>query len=247
MIIGLISDPHANIHALEAVLQDVDRVRPDISVCLGDFVGYGAFPNEVISTLRERCAISLAGNHDLCVLESPLVPIDSLNEVAAEAVLWTRGRLTSASRDFLLSLSSRAELEGFQLAHASPRDPVMEYVIDAVTAYANFEQEDFEAAVVGHTHVPAVFYVANGDVDGGRIVSPEPEATIGLPGSRVILNPGGVGQPRDGDPRASWGILDTISRTFTVRRIEYPVAQAQAAIVELGLPSFLAERLAVGI
>lgn len=247
MLIGLVSDPHANFHALEAVLADIDRVRPDVLLCLGDFVGYGAFPNEVVFALRERCAISLAGNHDLCVLGHPAAPIESMNNVAAAAITWTRNELGEDARLFLMSLSSSGVTEDFEVFHASPRDPVSEYVIDAAVAYANFVEATFKCAIVGHTHIPALWSMDGQEIVGGRIVSHSDRTPVEVPLGRLILNPGSVGQPRDGDPRATWATFDSESRVFTIRRVEYPVRAAQDSIRDRGLPEFLAERLAIGI
>lgn len=244
-MIGLLSDPHANLPALEAVLRDVERVGPETLICLGDFVGYGAQPNEVVEALRTRCDVHLIGNHDLAALGA--IDISSFNSHAAAAARWTASHLTSESRTFLESLEPRGVFRGLHLAHASVRDPVWEYVLDYSTAAANFDHLDFEVAIVGHTHVPAVFVrQSEGEIRGLRVITLDPERQISLPEGRLILNPGGVGQPRDGDPRASWALWDMEERVFTVRRLEYPVDQAQQAIRAAGLPEILAERLTQG-
>lgn len=157
MLLGILSDPHANLFALEAVLQDVDSVRPDVLICLGDFIGYGAEPNEVVRMLKDRCEISLAGNHDLSVLGSRLAP--QMNEMATAAADWTRDRLEEDTRSFLERLSSQGKIEAISVAHGSLRDPVAEYVLDVGTASANFDEHEFEVAFVGHTHVPAAFWM----------------------------------------------------------------------------------------
>lgn len=241
MLLGIVSDPHANLAALEAVLDDVDHIRPDALICLGDFVGYGAEPNEVVSALKDRCLVSLVGNHDLAALGA--VDVSDFNRQAAIAALWTRDQLTAASRAFLESLSPRGTAEGIELAHASMRDPVWEYVIDEEIARANFETASFEMLLVGHTHVPAVFSLAGSGVEG---FAPAPEEPISCDPGRYILNPGGVGQPRDGDPRAAWATLDLSDQIFTLHRVDYPVARAQKAIRAAGLPGALADRLGEG-
>ena len=242
MLLGLLSDPHANLPALEAVLDDVAAVAPDALVCLGDFVDYGAQPNEVIATLRGRCELSLVGNHDLAALG--ILDPGQFNPLAARALAWTGEHLLPESVGFLESLSPAGSFEGLDVAHASPRDPVEEYVTDRFVAQANFAERSFGTVAVGHTHVPAVFVL-----ESARVVrvDPSPGEPIHLKGRRAILNPGSVGQPRDGDPRASWGTWDTERFRFVVRRVEYPVEKAQQAIVDAGLPPPLAHRLAQGL
>jgi diadenosine tetraphosphatase ApaH/serine/threonine PP2A family protein phosphatase len=241
VLLGIVSDPHANLAALEAVLDDVQRVAPDELICLGDFVGYGAEPNEVVSALKDRCAVSLAGNHDLAALGA--VDISDFNRQAAISAQWTRDQLTTESRSFLESLSPRGSKEGIELAHASLRDPVWEYVVDEGIAAANFDVAPFETLLVGHTHIPAVFRLASTRVEGIAVGPDDPLACVS---GRFILNPGGVGQPRDGDPRAAWATWHSIDRVFTLHRVEYPVASAQKAIRAAGLPGMLADRLAEG-
>lgn len=250
MLLGILSDPHANLFALEAVLADVDQVGPDVLICLGDFVGYGPHPNEVVELLKERCRVSLVGNHDLTVIGSPGVP--RMNRTAGAAAKWTARIITNQTRAFLENLAPTATFQGFEMAHASPRSPVIEYVLDVETAEANFEEKDFGVALVGHTHVPAAFWMVDGRVGLHLFATPAGSQAIsfrppGDPGSaRVLLNPGSVGQPRDRDPRASWATLDSQSQEFVVRRVEYPIEKTQRAIQEAGLPDALAQRLASG-
>jgi diadenosine tetraphosphatase ApaH/serine/threonine PP2A family protein phosphatase len=248
VLIGFLADPHANLPAVETVLADVDRVRPDALVCLGDFVGYGAHPNEVVDALRHRCDLSLVGNHDLAALGK--IDLSEFNRQAAQAALWTQEHLSREAGGFLESLTPRASFEGAQLAHASLRDPVWEYVDSPAVAAANFAANDFGIAFVGHTHVPAAYWhKQDQDGVGGGWVSLAADshaAELSLSHSRLLLNPGGIGQPRDGDPRASWATWDTEASVFTVRRLEYAVAEAQGAITAAGLPGILAERLSKG-
>lgn len=241
VLIGLLSDPHGNLSALEAVLGDVDRVRPDLLVCLGDFVGYGSEPNEVVRLLRERCQVCLAGNHDLAALGR--LDISNFNPFAAAAVTWTGERLEPEVASFLDGLSSRAQVGSVLLAHASPRDPVEEYVTDPFVAAANFTAADFTEAAVGHTHVPAAFLLA---ADVVVALDPLPGEEVEAGTARALVNPGGIGQPRDGDPRASWGTWEDERRVFSVRRVEYPIEKEQQAIRAAGLPAVLADRLAEG-
>ncbi len=240
MLIGLLSDPHANLVAVEAVLRDVEAVGPDLVICLGDFVGYGAEPNQVVQALRECCAISLVGNHDLAVLGA--IDVSWFHPVAAQAALWTRNQLDPQNRAFLEGLSPREVVGDLELAHASLRDPVSEYVVDALVAEANFMAYPFETAAVGHTHVPALF-TWSGEVLSHQVKT---GAALAAGGARVLMNPGGIGQPRDRDPRASWATWDTEARTFSVRKVSYPIHQAQRSILAAGLPEVLAHRLAEG-
>ncbi|MGH2768729.1 MAG: metallophosphoesterase family protein [Actinomycetota bacterium] len=241
MLIGLLSDPHSNLPALEAVLDDVGRVTPDTLVCLGDFVGYGAQPNEVVAALKDRCEVCLAGNHDLAALGG--LDLATFNQVAAAAVAWTAEHLHQETRAFLGALSSRGELAGMELAHASLRDPVREYVIDGYVAAKNFSYHPFLVAAVGHTHIPALYLLEDKRVVDRRPAAGSPAATGG---ARVLMNPGAVGQPRDWDPRASWATWDTERLVFSLRRVEYPIEESRAAIMTAGLPQVLGDRLRSG-
>lgn len=241
MLLGFISDLHANLPALEAVLDDVDAQQLDALVCLGDLVGYGANPNEVVELASQRTEVSLSGNHDLAAIGS--FDLDLFNPHAKASAEWSSEVLTPATISVLSSLRSHRELFGLFLAHASIRDPVSEYVSNPQVAGDNFASGDFDIAVVGHTHVPAVFALRGQFVTGERI----PEGQADLTGQRSIVNPGSVGQPRDGDPRASWATFDSRSEIFEVRRVEYDVRRAQEAIMRAGLPEFLATRLEEGL
>jgi predicted phosphodiesterase len=252
VLLGFLSDPHANVQALEAVLADVDRVKPDALICLGDFVGYGANPNEVVDALRNRCDTNLIGNHDLAALDA--IDISEFNPHAAAAARWTQVHLGAETRAFLEGLSPTGKAGDIELAHASIRDPIWEYVLDSSIAAASFDERPFQIAFVGHTHVPAVFSrdPESHRVSGLRIIVPAGSVvTRELPGllndgARVLLNPGGIGQPRDGDPRASWATWAEEEKVLTLRRVEYAVADAQKAILAAGLPELLAERLSEG-
>lgn len=249
MLIGLIGDPHSNLQALRAVLADVDRMSPDALLCLGDFVGYGAQPDEVVELLAGRCDVALAGNHDILAIEGDDEILERLNPVAALATVWTRRNLSPDSAKFLRALEPSGRFEDLEIRHASLRDPVWEYIDEPAIAAANFNEEEFGVAAVGHTHVPAAYWEDDSGTPGGGRVAPGGAVracSITLEASRVILNPGGVGQPRDGDPRASWGTWDTEKRVFSVRRVLYPIEEAQKEIISAGLPQALATRLATG-
>jgi diadenosine tetraphosphatase ApaH/serine/threonine PP2A family protein phosphatase len=240
--VAVISDIHANWHALEAVLEAVEREQPDELWCLGDLVGYGPRPNPCCAAMESRSAVCLAGNHDLGVLGE--LNLADFSGEAVEALRWTRGVLAASSRSYLESLRPTARLDGVELFHASPRDPVWDYVLTAEAAAAALELTEEPLVLVGHSHVPLAIVVEDGALAGG--LAPEgTQADLGA--GRFLLNPGSVGQPRDGDPRAAWLLLDLESRRASFRRIEYPVERTQAELRERGLPDALAQRLARGI
>jgi diadenosine tetraphosphatase ApaH/serine/threonine PP2A family protein phosphatase len=240
--VAVISDVHANWHALEAVLAEVEREEPDELWCLGDLVGYGPRPNPCCAAVERGAAVCLAGNHDLGVLGT--IDIGEFAGDAAVAARWTRGVLADASRAFLQSLSSSAAREDVELFHASPRDPVWEYVLSVEAASAALELTEAPLVLVGHSHVPLAIALTADVLDGG-LAPGGTELPLG-PGRR-LLNPGSVGQPRDGDPRAAWLLLDLGAGVASFRRVEYAIERTQAEIRERGLPDALAERLAHGI
>jgi diadenosine tetraphosphatase ApaH/serine/threonine PP2A family protein phosphatase len=240
--VAVISDVHANWHALEAVLEEVDREGPDELWCLGDLVGYGPRPNPCCVAVERRAAICLAGNHDLGVLGA--IDLGEFAGDAAVAARWTRGVLAEGSRAFLESLESSGTRERAELFHASPRDPVWEYVLSAEAAHVALELTDAPLVLVGHSHVPLAITLHEGVLDGGLA----PDGTdVPLAPGRRLLNPGSVGQPRDGDPRAAWLLLDFEAGVASFRRVAYPVERTQEEIRERGLPDALAQRLAHGI
>jgi diadenosine tetraphosphatase ApaH/serine/threonine PP2A family protein phosphatase len=244
MRVAVISDIHGNLHALEAVLQAVGRERPDELWCLGDLVGYGARPNECCAAVRERADLCLVGNHDLVALGGNNVDLGEFNPEAAAAARWTRSALNEESRAFLESLEPAAEREGVELFHASPRDPVWEYVLTVEAALAGLQLASAPLVLVGHSHVPLAISLRDGELAGDHApAGTERELAEG----RWLLNPGSVGQPRDGDPRAAWLLLELDGRRASFRREEYPVEETQSEIREEGLPDALATRLASGI
>jgi predicted phosphodiesterase len=242
MRVAVISDIHANLHALNAVLAELDRERPDAVWCLGDLVGYGPRPNECCRAVRERVDLSLVGNHDLVVLGD--VDVTEFNPEAGRAVAWTQGVLDNDSKGYLADLEPHATADGVELYHGSPRNAVWEYVLDGEAIQAAFSYSEAPVVLIGHSHIPIVARFADGEVRAAHA----PEGTESeLEGGRVLLNPGSVGQPRDGDPRAAWLLLDLDGGHASFRRVEYEVARTQEEIREAGLPEALAERLGFGI
>lgn len=221
----------------------MDAEAPDALWCLGDLVGYGPWPNEVTEIVRGRADVSLVGNHDLVALGDAGVDEEEFNPEAAAAARWTRAELAEETRAFLRSLGSETEVGDVGLYHASPRDPVWEYVLDTETAAAAFAASRARVILVGHSHVALALTLVDGAVEGD--VAPA-GSTLDLNG-RHLLNPGAVGQPRDGDPRAAWLMLDLDEGRARFQRVEYDVARAQGEIRRRGLPESLADRLAVGL
>jgi diadenosine tetraphosphatase ApaH/serine/threonine PP2A family protein phosphatase len=239
MRVAVISDIHANDHALTAVLEDVDAARPDELWCLGDVVGYGPAPNESCAILSERVDLCLVGNHDLVVVER--LSIDEFNHDARAAALWTQGELKLQWRAWLTSLEPEAPRDGVGLFHASARDPMWEYVLSSDAAAGSFEATGEPLILVGHSHIALAI---DEGLDGGQA----PDGTeIDLSTGRWLLNPGSVGQPRDGDPRAAWLLLDTDRKFAEFRRVAYDIERTQSAMRSAGLPEALAARLAHGI
>jgi diadenosine tetraphosphatase ApaH/serine/threonine PP2A family protein phosphatase len=239
--VAVLSDIHANLHALEAVLADVDAERPDAIWCLGDVVGYGPRPNECCDAVRERAALSLCGNHDLAVLGR--IPVGDFSGDAAAAAAWTREALGEAQRGWLETLEPLAQQGGVELFHGSPRDPVWDYVLSEEAAVVALELTSARVVLVGHSHVALALGWNGNDLVGGLA----PAGTAPEPADRRwLLNPGSVGQPRDGDPRAAWVLLDSESGRASFRRVPYDLQATQGEIRAAGLPGALADRLARG-
>ena len=240
--IALISDVHGNLPAFEAVLDDIARAGVDARWCLGDLVGYGAQPDECVALAREACDVCLIGNHDLVVIDK--LEITEFSHNAAVAAIWTQEHIAQESVDYLSGLETNTEAGELGLYHASPRDPVGEYVLSVGLADACLDAMPGRLAAVGHSHV-ALWFWRN---EGGRTVGEQAGAgmEIDLSKGEWLLNPGGVGQPRDGDPRAAWVLMDFEHSTALWKRVEYPIDEAAKAIEEAGLPRSLADRLYFG-
>lgn len=246
MRVATISDIHANLPALEAVLEAIEKAGVDEIWCLGDVVGYGAEPNECARLALERCSLSLVGNHDLAVLGA--LDISAFSEAAAEAVEWTRAHVTEETTAMLGALEPLGEREGIALFHASPRDPIWEYVLSVEQADGCFDAQRSRIALIGHSHVSLFFVRPASEELGGEIrgAQSSDDTLLDLEMGTWLINPGSVGQPRDGDPRAAWLELDTIEQTARFHRVEYDVERAATSIISAGLPRRLADRLHVG-
>lgn len=244
MKVAVISDIHANLQALEAVLEEIERDRHDEIWCLGDAVGYGANPNEVVEVLADRCSVLLIGNHDLAALNE--IEITNFSVNAAEAALWTRRNLTPAAISTLESIEGpRSSRESIGLSHASPRDPIWEYVIDTGVAEENIDYQPERVGMIGHSHI-ALFFTRPDEMSRISAAQAPAGTSLDLARGEWLVNPGSVGQPRDGDSRAAWLTLDTETMGAEFRRTGYPVDQAAQAIRDAGLPPTLAERLFAG-
>ena len=250
MRVAVLSDIHANLPALEAVLEDTDDAQIDELWCLGDVVGYGASPDECAALVRERCEPSLVGNHDLAVLGA--LDTSTFSSAAAAAVEWTTAHSSKETLSYLRGLEPSDASRPVALYHASPRDPVWEYVLWPEQAADCLAVQERRVSLVGHSHV-ALFFSATEPENGAGDAPPEAHGWQAGAGTRLeigegrwLINPGSVGQPRDGDPRAAWLELDTEAWEATYHRIGYDIDGAAKAIEKAGLPDHLARRLFVG-
>jgi len=241
MRVAVVSDVHANVHALEAVLAAIDRDPPDELWCLGDLVGYGARPNECCELIEARADVCLGGNHDLAVRGT--IDLAEFSGDAAIAATWTRGVLSPSARAYLDTLEPEGHRHGVGLYHGSPRDPVWEYVLSDEAAVAAIMLSDFPLTLVGHSHVALQVSLDDRALDGGLAG----DGTVLDFGTRKwLLNPGSVGQPRDGDPRAAYLTLELDDKRAAFHRVDYDIEATQAEIRAAGLPDALADRLATG-
>lgn len=244
MNVAVISDIHANLPALTTVMGAIDEAGIDEVWCLGDAVGYGANPSECLEILFDRCSIFLVGNHDLAALGE--IDISTFSPGAAQAALWTREKLGQPELERLRTLDGSSATRGeIGLYHASPRDPVWEYVIDTDQAEENLNAQTERIAMIGHSHI-ALYFTRLDEMSRTTSDFGKDGTEINMARGDWLVNPGSVGQPRDGDPRAAWLSLDTESLKATFHRVEYPVEQAAESIRNAGLPGHLADRLAQG-
>ena len=242
MRVAVVSDIHSNLHALEAVLAAIDAEAPDELWCLGDLVGYGPRPNECCATIEKRADVCLAGNHDLAVRGT--IDLEEFGGEAAVAARWTREQLAPAAQALLDRLEPAGSAHGVALYHGSARDPVWEYVLSDEGALATLELVDAPLVLVGHSHVALQVVQSEEELTGGVARG---GSELELVGVRALLNPGSVGQPRDGDPRAAFLLLDLDAQRASFRRVEYDVKRTQREMRDAGLPEMLAGRLELGL
>jgi predicted phosphodiesterase len=242
MRVAIASDIHGNKQAFQAVIAAAEADGAEELWCLGDLVGYGAEPDACVALADAHCSICLAGNHDLAVVEE--LSLDDFSRGAALAAYWTREVIRPETRDYLLSLSPQSDAEGVGLFHASPRDPIWEYVLSTLAAELCFDATKFRISLIGHSHVALSFHRPEGEPATGT--TRREGAEVDLATGEWLINPGSTGQPRDGDARAAWLMLDTGGWTAAWRRADYDIAGAQAAIRAANLPDSLAERLQYG-
>jgi len=244
MKIGIISDIHSNSEAINSVLKNIEKV--DESICLGDIVGYGADPNYCIEKIKDLNCKCIGGNHDFAVVGK--ININYFNYAAKAAILWTSLHLKKENLNFLLNLKKKIELKNNVLAvHGSPQNPLSEYILDKNTANLIFSKFNFKICFVGHSHLAGCFSFNenNNQIDyidysnGGCIEISK--------NKRYIINCGSVGQPRDGNPKASYGIYDLKNGIVNIYRVSYPIHLTQDKIINAGLPRGLADRLSYGI
>ncbi len=264
MRVLILSDVHADLAALESVLNNAAG-RYDRIWCLGDVVGYGPKPNECAQVIREKASLCVMGNHDWAVLGLPGIDVDDFNPHARQAVLWTREQLDETNREYLHSLASEPvqpeQAEDILITHASPREPVWEYVLTPSVAMENFAEFAESICFVGHTHKPAIYrWQLHDNLEPADGQDAHQDATVDYllpqqgmriklttsPRQRLIINPGSVGQPRDNDARASYAILDLDEMTWLYERVAYPVELTQSQMRAAGLPKRLVDRLSFG-
>lgn len=236
---ALIGDIHGNLEAFLAVLASIDKEEVNQILCLGDIVGYGANPVECINLVKERCSKVVAGNHDYAVIG--LADIDYFNPFAKDAVLWTSEKLGEKEINYLASLRLIEREDNFTIVHASLNNPrEWGYILNTFDASVNFELQVDPICFIGHSHGPVVYMKRENFISGHRFISKID------PGCKYIINIGSVGQPRDGDYRASYVVYDLELQTLKLKRVEYDVATVQKKIIEAGLPQILADRLGIG-
>lgn len=242
MRIAITSDIHANLAALEAVLEHAGRI--DAIWNMGDCVGYGPQPGECITRLRDSGAVWVAGNHERAATGA--ISTEDFNPAAALAAQWTANRLSDEEKALLDSLPEVERQSDFTLVHGTLRWPIWEYLVDFETARAQLSLQQTPFGFVGHTHIPMQVTELPDDRQGCELHRLADGDVVKLGASRLVLNPGSIGQPRDGDKRASYGLLDTDGHTFTLHRVEYDIAATQKLMEEADLPNWLIERLEIG-
>jgi predicted phosphodiesterase len=266
MRVLIISDIHSNVVALETVLAAAEG-RYDTIWCLGDLVGYGPRPNESIALIRERASLCVMGNHDWAVLGRPGIDVDDFNPQARQAVMWTRAQLTAENRAFLEQIADETVVASVRpsilITHASPREPVWEYVLTASVALDNFPLFSESICFFGHTHKPVMYRWLVREAKAATLDDAQPAPALAVvecrqllaeqriqltpsAGERYMINPGSVGQPRDNDPRAAYALLDLETLIFEYARVAYPIELTQTQMREANLPKRLIDRLSFG-
>ncbi len=240
---ALITDIHSNLAALESVLNGIDAVGCDRIICLGDIVGYAAEPNQVLDKLRNLLALAVRGNHDIAALDPRQA--EGFNKYAREAIFWTRGELTVENIDYLRGLRDQEQLDDIILAHGSLLDPD-EYVFSPFQASQSLEIAPCRIAAIGHTHYPEVYRYSLSDEHSTEVLASEGEVEL-EEGYRYLINAGSVGQPRDGDMRATFAVYDDSgSGRVELHRVDYDIHTTADSIRKVGLPELLADRLFEG-
>jgi len=238
-MIAIISDIHSNIQALKAVLKELEGV--DEIWSLGDLVGYGPNPNEVIETLKNKLSISLAGNHDKGAIGK--IDMSDFTKDAAQAIFFTQKELSSENKRYLEELPTTQTSKRFTLAHGAPGENEWEYILSYESALYNFDQFKTPWCFVGHTHLPVVF-----SKKAPHVLVPQEDEAIKLDSAdKLIINPGSVGQPRDGIAKSSYALLDEKKNEFVLKRVDYDISATQEAMEKRGLPKNLIERLGAGL
>jgi putative phosphoesterase len=233
MRIGIISDIHSNLPALEAAWARLGELKADIIYCLGDTVGYGPSPNECLAIVRERCAVVLKGNHDSGLVGE--TPLSDFNKYGLKAIQWSQKVVTKENLEYLKSLPFTSVQNGITLAHASPHQPEeWTYVLTLRAAKDGFTAFSTNLCFIGHTHVPVIIG-EDGSINRYKN------------GGRFLINVGSIGQPRDGNPKSAFGLLDTENGSYELIRVEYDAEKVAKAIDDAGLPDFLGKRLIQGI
>lgn len=241
MRVLIISDIHANLVALETVLADAGP-NFDAVWCMGDLVGYGPNPNECVERVRSLPNLTcLTGNHDKAAIGE--IDISAFNLDARIAINWTTQSLTEETRQYLISRPERVIHDNYTLVHASPRQPVWEYILDRHTAKLNFAHFETPYCIVGHTHIPIMYLQSDEEVVECR---PNYDEILAFDSERLIINPGSVGQPRDQNPDSAYAILDTDQDHWEYRRVPYDIEETQKRMAAFGLPARLIARLQKG-
>ncbi len=232
MRLAIISDIHANLPALNRVLTFLDGIKVDEIYCLGDIVGYGPFPNECIDLVSKRCTATVMGNHDSGLLGK--TPLEHFNKEGQKALRWTKKRIATQHLNYLKNLPIVIVQQDVTFVHATPSHPTeWTYVLTMEEAQQSFRSFSTAVCFIGHTHIPIV-------------IGEDLSVDVFRKGGRFLINVGSVGQPRDRNPKASFGLLDTDTWSYRLIRLEYDVQQTAEAIINGGLPKFLAKRLLGG-